>query len=221
VVNVSGVTFTSFESTAQWIIANSAHSNSLQFYDAISYMEVVTTMADTFTEIVDNQRKGAGVTLDRPSDQKAIFSFQLDCPTIFTGSHKSAASNPRSLSAFLTFDEFHGLGSRFSGAKAEISKKLDNKAGALMSIITYSEMTREAQLVAKTLLEAAKAFNKELLTFMVTQMEEYGKDTSLSDERCWELTQAIIRIIYGCISKQRLSASEVTIAEAHQPTRGA
>lgn len=89
-----------------------------------------------------------------------------------------------------------------------------------MSNISYSDMSKEAQLVAKTLMEAAKAFNKELLSFMVTQMEEYGKDTSLSAERRWELTQAIIHIIYSCVAKQRMGASEFTIAESHQVSRG-
>lgn len=125
------------------------------------------------------------------------------------------------LAAFPKFSDFHGAGSRQSSAKSQIVKKIDDKSSALLSNITFSGMTAEAQLVAKTLLEGSKNFAKALLQYMVTQMEEYGKDTTLSETRCWELTQAITRIIFSVLSEKRLAASEVTIAEALDAARGA
>ena len=74
--------------------------------------------------------------------------------------------------------------------------------------------------MATSLIEGAKSFVETFLVFVVSQHAEYQRGTALSAAHCWDLCQALIRIVFQVISQPRQKASKVTAKTVLTEERG-
>ena len=213
-VEVEGFKFTSLSHVAAFVSSNSVTTEALKFVDAMALMEMCTTGSQSFSENVDVHYRGQRSNMERASDQKAVYSFQLVAPTALAGTPDQARASPRKLSKVETYEKFKGSGSRDSGTANAIRKMISDKYPALMSEIETSSMSRDAKVIARYLLSDAKSFLDTLFIYMKDQVEDYGSDTNLSETRRWDLVQNITRIVFKVISLPRRACSEITINQA-------
>ncbi|KAL7578477.1 hypothetical protein ACA910_011545 [Epithemia clementina (nom. ined.)] len=126
VVEVEGVTYHSLSFVQSFVRTNTIAEHVLKFVDAVSLLEMATAMSDSFAENVETQFRGNRVNLARPSDQKALFSFQLEVPTALGGQPKQATTEPRKLLAYKTYESFHGTGSMDAGGVNHLKRALEH-----------------------------------------------------------------------------------------------
>ena len=213
-VEIEGFKFTSPAQVKSFVLANNIPGEVLKFVDAMSFLEMASTVSQSYTDNVDVQYRGSRSAMERPSDQKALYSFQLTAPTIMAGTPDQARTNLRKLYKWDSYEKFKGSGARDSGAASELRKLLNDKQTAVLAEIKTSVMSREAKMVAQAMLTDAKRFLDTLLIYMKDQVEEYGSDTNLSETRRWDLVQNIVRIVFEVISQPRRVCSEITIKQA-------
>ena len=218
-VEIEGFKFTSLSQVAAFVSSNSVTAEALKFVDAMALMEMCTTGSQSFSENVDVHYRGQRSNMERASDQKAVYSFQLVAPTALAGTPDQARASPRKLAKVETYEKFRGSGSRDSGTANAIWQMVADKYPALLSEINSSTMSSNAKVIARYLLLDAKSFLETMFIYMKDQVEDYGSDTNLSETRRWDLVQNITRIVFEVISLLRRACSEITINQATTPER--
>ena len=213
-VEIEGFKFASLSQVAAFVNSNSMAKDILKFVDPIGLMEKSTLVSQSFSENVKVQYEGHRSNMESPGDQKVLYSFQLTAPTALAGTPEQARNNPSKLPKIDTYSKFKGSGSRDSGAANTIRAMMSEKYSAFLSDISNSPMSREAKVIAKSLLSEARRFLDTLFIYMKDQVEDYGSDTNLSEERRWDLVQNITRIVFEVLSQPRRACSEIAISQA-------
>ena len=74
-VEIEGVQFSSPAQVKAFVISNNVSGEVLKFVDAMSFIEMATTVSHSYTDHIEVQYKGSRSSMERPSDQKALYSF--------------------------------------------------------------------------------------------------------------------------------------------------
>jgi hypothetical protein len=214
IVVIDDFKFASLQSVQAFCSANKCAGNVFRFVCSISLLEMVTAMAQTYQSAIDDEHKGGQVGMAMPSDQKGHFSLKLDGPTALVGKPEVARENPRKLNPIKTYAAFFGSGSSDTGTRNTLMTLLRDKLPSFANEIQYAEIGGEAKMLARGLLMNSKLFIESSFQFMSTQMLEYAANTSLSEERRWDLCQAMMRILWSLVSECLKPVSEIPISAA-------
>ena len=218
-VEIEGFKFASLSQVAAFVSANGMAPFILKCTDPIGLMERTTSTTQSFSENVKVQYEGNKSNMESPGDQKVAYSFQLAAPTALVGTPEQARSHPRKLPKMETYAKFKGSGSRDSGAANGIRTLLAERYPAHLAEINKSSMSPDGKVLARCLVSESRRFLDTLFIYMKDQVEDYGADTNLSEERRWDLVQNITRIVFEVLSQPRRACSEITITQATSTER--
>ena len=218
-VEIEGFKFASLSQVAAFVSANGMAPYILKCTDPIGMMERTTSTTQSFSENMKVQYEGNKSNMESPGDQKVAYSFQLAAPTALVGTPEQARSHPRKLPKMETYTKFKGSGSRDSGAANGIRSLLAERYPAHLAEISKSTMSPDGKLLARCLVAELRRFLDTLFIYMKDQVEDYGADTNLSEERRWDLVQNITRIVFEVLSQPRRACSEITITQATSAER--
>jgi hypothetical protein len=219
IVVIDGAKFPSLQYVQAFCSSNRCSKDVFRFVSAISLLEMVTAMAQTYQSSIDDEHKGGRVGMAKPSDQKGHFSLKLSGPTALIGAPQTARENPRLLNGLKSYEDFFGTGSSDSGARNTLLGLLLDKLPSLTNEIQYADMGDEAKMLARSLLMNSRIFVEASFQFMFTQMMEYAANTSLSKARRWDLCQAMMRILWDLVGSCLKTVSDIPIASATSEER--